>query len=104
MKRTRLSGTNPTAELTPAVIAIVLEGWCARPREGGDPKAGDGVLALAGGWGAAAPREDDGVFDLRQSHDAGVLRVWRRNEAFLRAEAKRLGIAPSWGPIAGRML
>jgi hypothetical protein len=96
--------TQPTSELTPAVVAILLSGWSAKPAEGASPK--DGVFALAGGWGVAAPREgedDDGAFELFQQRDAGVIRLWRRHEAFLRAEAQRLGIRPSWR-VGGRLV
>jgi hypothetical protein len=51
------------------------------------------------GWGAAGPLDrddDDRVFELYQGRDAGIVRVWRAHEAFLRVEARRLGIVPAW--------
>lgn len=68
---------NATPPLDPAEVAIVLGGWLARPRDG----AGDTGAAL----------------DLFQANVAGVVRLWRAHEPWLRNEARRLGIAPAFG-------
>lgn len=90
----------PTTELSAAVVAILLSGWQAMPAEGESPSKG--VFALGGGWGAAAAQEGDAVFDLMEGGDAGVVRLWQRHEAHLRAEARRLGITPSTWRVKGR--
>jgi hypothetical protein len=71
-------------ELSPAVIAVLLGGWSAKPVASG------------------APTDDDGLFfELFEANEAGIIRLWRRHEAFLRAEARRLGIEPAF-PLEGR--
>ena len=91
----RLKARPGVAPLSPAVVAIVLGGWGAKPPAGEDDKAG--IFSLAGGWGAAASPDDPvEEFDLFQQREAGIIRVWRRHEAFLRSEAKRLGIVPAF--------
>ena len=62
------------AELTPAQIYILLGGWSAHPPPG---VSDEGVFALGGGWGVAAPRDEDDVVDLVQGQDVNVVRVWR---------------------------
>lgn len=59
------------------------------------------VAVLLGGWSATPPHPvegppDDELFDLFQQNTAGIVRLWREHEAFLRGEARRLGIAPEW--------
>lgn len=94
--KTRRSDSS-AAELTPAVVYILLSGWGAKPPEGRDESETDGLFALMGGWGFAAPRDDDAPLPVRMHRtDAPVARLWLRHEAFLRAEAQRLGILPSY--------
>lgn len=68
--------------LDPGVVAIVLSGWTAVH--------------------AAASESDAACFDLFQSREHGILQVWAHHEAFLRAEAVRLGIEPQWPMPGGR--
>src|SRR5262245_56392560 len=96
--RRKLAGTPP---LSPAVVAIVLSGWSAEPPKG--ESTSDGVFALGGNWGCASPGDDDGVFDLFQSNEVGVIRVWRRHQAFLLSEARRLGIQPKYAHKGQRL-
>jgi hypothetical protein len=76
--------TPAVAPLSPDVVAILLAGWSAKP---------------AGG----IESEDDGLFDLFSERDEGIARLFREHEAFLRSEASRLGIRPSWH-LGGREL
>lgn len=72
------------AVLSPHHVAILLGGWGATPASGDD-----------GGF-------RDGLFDLYVENLPGVARRWVEHEAFLRAEAARLGIEPEcechWAP------
>jgi hypothetical protein len=67
------------AVLDSAVTAVLLAGWSARPPEGDDPAT-------------------TALFELFLERDAGAARLWREHSEFLRMEAKRLKIAPEFGP------
>ena len=96
MTRYRRGDSTP-AELTDAVVYILLAGWSAKPPEGRDESETDGILLLMGGWGYAAARDDDAPLPSSIARvDAPVARLWLRHEGFLRAEAERLGIQPSY--------
>jgi hypothetical protein len=53
------------------------------------------VETLLGGWGAHHGVDDE-LFELYMARHDGIARLWTAHEAFLRAEAVRLGIKPAW--------
>ena len=64
-------------ELPAAVVVAALSGFSATPLEGPSTEA-----------------DRDAIFELFQSGEEGLSHLWRQHEAFLRAEARRLGIKP----------
>jgi hypothetical protein len=64
----------------------------------GAPDLGAAVVAIVlGGWTVKVDAQaDDGAFALFEAGTAGVVQLWTQHEGFLRAEARRLGIAPAW--------
>ena len=56
------------------------------------------VRTVLEGWSAGGPAlHDPELFTLFQERTAGIIRVWREHEVFLRREAVRLGIQPAYG-------
>lgn len=78
MIRRRTAPPSPVT-LSRGVVAVLLEGWAAASMTG--------------------PGPDDGqLFDLFRLRGAGVVALWQQHEPYLRAEAARLRVSPTWGP------
>ena len=71
--------------LSPATCAVLLSGWSATP------PAGAGVDV-----------DPDDFFDLFDG-DEMIAALWSQHEPFLRAEAARLGVTPSFGSARRRL-
>ena len=72
--------------VSPATAAVLLGGWCAPPLDG-----------LEHGFSG-------GFLDLYEAGGAGIVRLWRTHERFLRSEAARLGIEPEFEGDGGERL
>ena len=68
------------APLEPDVVAILLGGWLAEPPGGRERQAGF----------------TPGTLDVFSGNLPRVAELWHQHEAFLRAEARRVGVAPEF--------
>jgi hypothetical protein len=74
----------PAPPLDAATVAILLGGWTAKPLDG-------------------TPANTSAAFDLFQGGELLVLDLWHQHESFLRFEASRLNIEPTYR-VGGRLL
>ena len=71
--------STPAAPVSAATAGVLLSGWGAPPLGGAEQHG------FAGGF-----------IELYEPGDAGIVRLWRQHETYLRQEAARFGIKPEY--------